>query len=354
MMIKFSAGREIAAKQNLIADGITQMHFDEHLGLAARFGPGGRKIVMDDSMLHLSYLAESIKAQSVDMFMDYLEWARVMQESRKTIPSDLIATLIYIGLVGKKLLSDDDYTTVEIYLRKGIERLKSVGPITESFLRSDNPLVFYAEKYLSFLLAGDRQKAQHLVDGLVKQNYGIPDIYEYIFQATQYQIGLLWQTNKITVAHEHYCTAATQLIMSSLYSYIFDSPKKGAKLLTCTVSDDLHEMGIRMVSDLFEIDGWDTYYMGSNTPDDYVLKAINEQRPNVIGISATMPLHVSKVAALIEKIRSRFNPAQFKILVGGFPFSLDPLLWNRIGADGFATGAKDALILANNMLVHKL
>jgi methanogenic corrinoid protein MtbC1 len=223
----------------------------------------------------------------------------------------------------------------------------------ETFLRPDSPLDLYAERYLSFLLQGDRQKAQQLVHGLVKQNYGIPDIYEHIFQATQYQIGFLWQTKKITVAHEHYCTAATQLIMSTLYAHIFDSPKKGRKFLACAVSDDLHEMGIRMISDMFELDGWDTYYMGANMPDVHILTAINEQQPDVIGISATMPSHVGKAAALIEKVRSACNPAKFKILVGGYPFSLEPLLWNRIGADGSAKDAKEAVRLANNILAYK-
>jgi MerR family transcriptional regulator, light-induced transcriptional regulator len=120
-------------------------------------------------------------------------------------------------------------------------------------------------------------------------------------------------------------------------------------LLACTVSDDLHEMGIRMVADIFEMDGWDSYYMGANMPDVNILTAINEQQPDVIGISATMPFHIRKAAALIEKIRSACNPLQCKILVGGYPFSLEPLLWSRIGADGSADDAKGALILANNL-----
>lgn len=354
MTIKNTTGDEITAKQHLIAGAMMQMHFDEHPEVGARHGPAGRTKYMDDSMMHLSYLAESIRAQSIDMFMDYLERAQAMPESRNTMTSRLIDTLIYIDLAGGKLLTGDDYATVALFLKKGIERLKSVPPEPETLLRPDNPLGSHAEKYLSFLLKGERQKAKHLVHGLVKQNFAIPDIYEYIFQATQYQIGLLWQTNKITVAQEHYCTAATQLIMATLYSHIFDSPKKGRKLLACTVSDDLHEMGIRMVSDMFELDGWDTYYMGANMPDVDILTAINEQRPDVIAISATMPFHVSNAAALIEKIRLASKPAQFEILVGGYPFILEPLLWNRIGADGFAKDAKDALLLANKMISYKL
>ena len=63
------------------------------------------------------------------------------------------------------------------------------------------------------------------------------------------------------MAQEHYCTAATQLIMSQLYPYIFTTGKNGRVLVGTCVSGDLHEIGVRMVSDFFEMEGWDTFYL---------------------------------------------------------------------------------------------
>ena len=51
-----------------------------------------------------------------------------------------------------------------------------------------------------------------------------------MFQCSQYEIGRLWQMNKLTVAQEHYCSAATQLIMSLLYPRIFDTKKDRPRL----------------------------------------------------------------------------------------------------------------------------
>src|SRR5690606_1855997 len=116
--------------------------------------------------------------------------------------------------------------------------------------------------------------------------------YQHIFQPSQYEVGRLWQCNKITVAHEHYCTAATQLIMSGLYSYIFSADRIGKTLVACSISGELHELGIRMVTDFFEMDGWDTYYLGASMPDRQLIEALIEHNADVLAISVTLPTHV--------------------------------------------------------------
>ena len=75
-----------------------------------------------------------------------------------------------------------------------------------------------------------------------------------------------WQMNRLTVAQEHYCTAATQMIMSQLYPYIFEGERNGRVLVATCVAENLHEIGVRMVTDFFEMDGWDTFYLGANVP----------------------------------------------------------------------------------------
>lgn len=70
----------------------------------------------------------------------------------------------------------------------------------------------------------------------------VKEIHLHVFQPAQYEVGRLWQMNRITVAQEHYCTAATQLIMSQLYPHIFASVKNGCTLGATCVGGDLHEV----------------------------------------------------------------------------------------------------------------
>ena len=61
------------------------------------------------------------------------------------------------------------------------------------------------------------------------------------------------QTREISVAQEHFATAATQVIIAQLAHGIFGRPKAGHTLVAAGVVGDLHELGLRMLCDLFEL-----------------------------------------------------------------------------------------------------
>jgi methanogenic corrinoid protein MtbC1 len=168
----------------------------------------------------------------------------------------------------------------------------------------------------------------------------------HVFQPTQREVGRLWQINRVSVAQEHYCTAATQLIMSQLYPHIFGAPRIDRRLVATCVGGELHEIGIRMVADFFEMEGWDTYYLGANTPLEGVVETVVERQADTLGISATMTFHVREVIALIEGVRACEMGGRTKILVGGYPFNLSRDLWRQVGADGCALNAQEAVDVA--------
>jgi len=207
-----------------------------------------------------------------------------------------------------------------------------------------------SQSYLFLLLRGERNKASQLILDLAKNGTPVKEIYLQVFQPAQYEIGRLWQTNKISVAEEHYCSAATQLIMSQLYPYVFSSEKIGRTMVATCVSGELHEIGVRMVADFFEMEGWDTYYLGANMPAEGILKSIEEHEADIIGISTTMLMHVGEVGILIDELRSASMRNETKILVGGYPFNVSQELWRKVGADGFASNAQEAIRIAKLLI----
>jgi methanogenic corrinoid protein MtbC1 len=112
--------------------------------------------------------------------------------------------------------------------------------------------------------------------------------------------------------------------------------------MTC-VNDELHELGARMVADFFEMEGWDTYYLGANTPSSDILSALEEKTPDLLGISTTITYHLEKLSRLIQAVKSSSPGQDVPILVGGRPFNIDPELWEKVGADGHAADAGAAL-----------
>jgi MerR family transcriptional regulator, light-induced transcriptional regulator len=215
---------------------------------------------------------------------------------------------------------------------------------------ADAPFAPLTTDYVVALLNADRYLASQMIVDKVANSEDVKAIYLNVFQTSLREIGRLWQTGQISVAQEHYCTAATQMIMSQLYPYIFTTEKNGLSLVATCVSGELHEVGIRMIADFFEIGGWDTYYLGANTPAKSLLTTIEEQEASILAISASMFYNVDAVAELISHVRTSKLTRDVTILVGGYPFLISPDLWKQVGADGFAKDAEEALALGNRSL----
>jgi len=151
------------------------------------------------------------------------------------------------------------------------------------------------------------------------------------------------------VAQEHFCTAATQVIMSRLYPYVFSTPKNGRKLVATSAGGELHEIGIRIVADFFELEGWDAYYLGANTPANAIVAALKDRRADLLCVSATMTFHLDAVEEIVGAVRAAFGADRPKILVGGYVFKTRGQLWKKIGADGFADDAPGAVRAAERL-----
>lgn len=332
-----------------LAQVITELHFQHHPELEKKYGERGRQRCHEDAVFHIKYLEQATQVNSSVLFSSYLDWARTMLNERGIPEKDLLQNLAFMKEAIQKLLPDDDAQSLVEFIDIGLDFLQSNPQGTQTFIKSGDPLAAEASIYLDLLLNGNRKEAADLITELVENGQSIKDIYEHIFQKTQYEVGSLWQNNKISVAHEHYCTAATQLIMSSLYPRIFSMEKNGKKLVACSVADELHEIGIRMVSDFFEMEGWDTHYLGANMPDEHLIRSLIEYKPDILAISVTLPMHIDKAAKLIEKVRANEQTARIKIMVGGYPFGIVPDLWKKIGADSSAGSAKEAIEKADKL-----
>jgi methanogenic corrinoid protein MtbC1 len=216
--------------------------------------------------------------------------------------------------------------------------------------QATGPYSELARLFMEALLRGDRSAASRLVMEAVENGTSVRDIYLHVLQVSQQEIGRLWQINRISVAEEHYCTACTQFIMTQLYPYIFRTEKNGRRMIATCVGGELHEIGVRMVADFFEMDGWDTYYLGANTPARDILDTITKREPDILGISTTISFNLSKMIELISVLRKSPDTTTVKFLVGGRPFNLTTDLYQKVGADGSAANALEAVSLANQWL----
>jgi len=343
------AGKAIRAQRDVIAEKVVARQYALKPERWQSYGNVGREKSVRDVGYHLSYLAEAIARADPRLFVEYVGWAQVLFANLGFGGDVLVTTLKCMDDALAQILPAEMIGVVRTTLQAGLQHAHAAPGSIPSFLTSDHTLTALAQRYLDALLQGERHAANDMILDTVEQGTPVMDIYLYVFQPVQREVGRLWQTNQISVAQEHYITAATQLIMSQLYPRIFRSEKSGRRLVATCVGGELHEIGIRMVADFFEMEGWDTIYLGANTPTAGVLDMLADRKADVLAISATMTPHVSAVAEMIARVRASDAGREVRIMVGGYPFNLSPDLWRRLGADACAQDAQQAVLVANRL-----
>jgi len=334
-----------------LPDLLLKKQFEIQPELKTRYGQREIGLYLEDTRYHLSYLSESIATNEPVFFNEYLAWAKAFFANLDVSDEEIILNLELLRDELQKELTTEMFEIASSYITKGIEYYNNYDPNIPTYIKEDNPLANVAKEYLDFLVEGNKHPAQNLILEAVKRGTSIKDIYLNVFQVTQRETGRLWQRSEISVAQEHYITAATQLIMSRLYPYLFTSttPKRNKIVISC-IAGELHEMGARMVADLFELEGWDTYFYGANTPQSALLGALKQHKPEVAALSVTMTFNLITLSEIVQKIKSDPETKDIKVLVGGYPFTISDTLGIKMGADGCGTDALKAIKVATELV----
>jgi methanogenic corrinoid protein MtbC1 len=207
------------------------------------------------------------------------------------------------------------------------------------------------DRYVAAQLVGDSREALRLVldDGV---GAGIPfsDLYLKLLQAAQYRIGALWQTNQISVAHEHVATGITQLVLAHLYPLLPHAPLVGRRVLVAGIDGELHELGGRMVADFFEMDGFATRYLGAGLSTEQLLTVVREDPPDVLVLSVTMSQHIDSLHQTALRVREAVGD-HLALAVGGQAFTWNPSAVTAVGADIYGRDAHESVTEARRLLL---
>lgn len=338
----------IRAHRGAIVEHTVEAVFSRHPELALRYGEAGREHCRRDTAFHLDSLAEAAAAGAPALFADYVAWARATLAARGIPAADLAENLEAVGAALAEHLPPDLAGNLGEILGATLRELPRYDQETRTGIGAEERHGELARRYLDALLAADQRAAAAMI--LAAADGGVPvrELYLHVFQRTQHEIGRLWQANRISVAQEHYCTAATQLVMAQLYPRIFSGTRKGRSLVIACVAGDLHEIGARMVADFFEMAGWDSHYCGASTPARGVVEFVLERAPDIVGISVTLASHLGAVTEVIGLLRKADGARRLKLMTGGAPFNAAPDLWRQVGADGTAADADAAIALAES------
>ncbi len=129
------------------------------------------------------------------------------------------------------------------------------------------------------------------------------------------KIGILWQTQNITPAHEHFISnLIRQKIIVAIDSLPLPS-KTAEKILIFLPEGELHELGLLFYHYLIRKAGFRTYYLGQNVPHEDLVSVYKVHQPVLMITSITSTPSIP-LESVFERFENDFG--QTKILVSGY------------------------------------
>lgn len=147
------------------------------------------------------------------------------------------------------------------------------------------------------------------------EGLGVAGLYQRVIAPAMWRIGDLWEQGAISVADEHLATALTHQAMAGIYGPSLGHRARPGRILMAAVEGEQHALGLRMATDVIELAGYETIYLGADVPTADLLQAVAARSPNLVGLSATMPGSIPALERTIAEIR-RLNP-NLIVLFGG-------------------------------------
>jgi len=124
-----------------------------------------------------------------------------------------------------------------------------------------------------------------------------------------------------------------------------DEPQTHATVVLGTVHGDLHDIGKNIVTFMLELNGFKVVDLGIDVPIDTFLSAIEENQPQVVGLSGFLTLAFDSMKETVEAIDQAGWRSRLKIMIGGG--QVDDQVTRYTGADAFGKTAMEAVSLCN-------
>ncbi len=202
------------------------------------------------------------------------------------------------------------------------------------------------DQFVQLLITGRHIEALQFLRLRVTDGESMKEYYDRLLVPAMYEVGHLWETNRITVAHEHLATSIIMRIITYFYMDIVNSEHTKGKVVVTSSANEYHEVGARIVADFLELDGWDVIFMGANTPSRDLLVLLQEEHPDLLCISVTMANNFSIVQKMIQESRALAELQNMRIMLGGYAFTYSTDSATKMGADALIPSAAACIIKA--------
>jgi len=123
------------------------------------------------------------------------------------------------------------------------------------------------------------------------------------------------------------------------------------KVVIGTVKGDIHDIGKNLVAMMLEGAGFEVVDLGINNPVEDYLAALEEHKPDILGMSALLTTTMPYMKVVIDELSSKGLRDKYIVMVGGAP--LNEEFGKAVGADAYCRDAAVAAETAQALVMAK-
>jgi 5-methyltetrahydrofolate--homocysteine methyltransferase len=205
------------------------------------------------------------------------------------------------------------------------------------------------EQLYDSILNGKMDESKTYTQQALEENIPTDEIISQGMNLAMEEVGLRFSRNEIFLPEMMVAARAMKSAMEILEPHIVKETKTSlGKIIVGTVEGDLHDVGKNLVCMMFKGAGFDVVDLGVDVPKEKFLESIQQESPQLLGISALLSTTLPNVVETIAFLRQSGVDGNCKILVGGAPVT--EKFASDAKADGYAADAGLAIQLAKKLL----
>lgn len=166
-----------------------------------------------------------------------------------------------------------------------------------------NPKYSIINDILHHILKGDKDKAKEVIIAEIKNSDNVFNFLENSIVPLMYKVGVLWQLNEISVAKEHLATSIIHEILDEVVLIDSNTTQKKRLAVVSVVGEELHTLGVKIVSKFLESKGFKTVQFASTLKKQDIINGIYEIKPDLVVFSITLSANLFILQQIVTELK---------------------------------------------------
>lgn len=154
-----------------------------------------------------------------------------------------------------------------------------------------------------------------------------------LFEEGEYFVGDLIYAGELM-------TKAVEILKDALITDGGEDTVK-ARMILCTVKDDLHDIGKNIVRSMLEAAGFEVLDLGIDVAPEKIVETAKAEGINIIGLSGVLTLAIDSMKDTIDAFKEAGMRDDVKIVIGGAPVNAE--VCEQTGADAWASSPQTTI-----------